>query len=274
MRWLFRIVILLSLFFGGYFVTERLVVYPLDPRLAPPPAELPEVTEHRVLNANGRTMIVWTAPARRGRPTILYLHGNAGKMQDRASRFRRLMDRGYGIVAPGYRGGSGSAGWPTEAGISADMLGLYKAVTNGNLIETETIPVLYGESIGAAVAIRLNEEAKAAGLPPPNAIVLEAPFTSIKDVANALRPELVLATGLMLSRWQSLDRTDEITSPLLILHGEEDELIPIEQGRAIFDAANSSEKEFVAVADAGHINVWKAEAQRALYRFLARLQAS
>lgn len=255
MRLLFRAIVLLALFFGAYFTLERLVVYPLDPRAISPSD--PRITEQKF-----GTMVIWTAPFKRGKPTVLYLHGNAGHIAKRTARFQRLMDRGYGIVAPSYRGGNGSKGWPTETGISDDIRALYIALTDGTLTGTPTIPVLYGESIGAAVAISL------AATTSPRAIILEAPFTSLKDVAAHLHPQLPLATGLMLSRWPSLERAPMLQAPLLILHGEKDQLIPPDMGRAIFRAAGSAQKELYPVKGAGHINVWTGDAQRRLYKFL------
>jgi fermentation-respiration switch protein FrsA (DUF1100 family) len=257
MRFFVRLIVLLALFFGGYFTLERLVVYPLDPRaIAPSDAR---ISEHKVGD-----MVVWTAPPKRGKPTVLYLHGNAGHIAKRTARLQRLMDRGYGIVAPAYRGSNGSKGWPTEAGIAADVAQLYAALTTGRLTKTPTIPIIYGESIGAAVAINLATSAS----PKPRAIALEAPFTSLKDVAAHMHHQLPLATGLMLSRWPSIDRAPMLRAPLLILHGEKDDFIPLKMGRAILDAAGSKQKELYLIKGAGHINMWTGDAQRRLYKFL------
>jgi len=152
MRLIFRAILLLALLVAVYFGTERLVVYPLDPRLvSPQDAGEPRLTETKFDN-----MVVWTAAPKRGKPTILYLHGNAGHLSNRVPRFQRLLDRGYGIIAPAYRGGSGSSGWPTEDGIMGDIRALYAALSSGKLTGTPTAPIIYGESIGAAVTIHLN----------------------------------------------------------------------------------------------------------------------
>ncbi|RLJ60398.1 hypothetical protein BCF46_0597 [Litoreibacter meonggei] len=255
MRYLLRPILLLALFFGAYFGLERLVVYPLDPRAIAP-------SDARITESKLDGMVVWTAPPKRGKPTVLYLHGNAGHIAKRTARFQRLMDRGYGIVAPSLRGGNGSKGWPTEAGITSDIAALYAALTSGQLTGNPTIPILYGESIGAAIAINLATTSS------PRAIVLEAPFTSLKDVAAHMHPQLPLATGLMLSRWPSIDRAPKLQAPLLILHGTKDDLIPPTMGRAILDAAGSKQKELYPVQGAGHINMWTGDAQRRLYKFL------
>ncbi|TDT75031.1 hypothetical protein BDE40_1755 [Litoreibacter halocynthiae] len=264
MRLLLRPIVLLALFFGIYFTLERLVVYPLDPRAISP-------SDTRISETKLDGMVIWTAPPKRGKPTILYIHGNAGHIAKRTARFQRLMDRGYGLVAPSLRGGNGSKGWPTEKAITNDIRNLYRALTAGHLTGTPTVPVIYGESIGAAIAISLSASYMMDhGTPRPRAIVLEAPFTSLKDVATHMHPQLPLATGLMLSRWPSLERIPQIKSPLLILHGTKDDLIPISMGRALLATAGSAQKELYAVQGAGHINMWTGDAQRRLYKFLSQ----
>lgn len=266
MRWIIRAIVLFGLIVGGFVLAERLILYAFDPRRIAP--EIAGVSELTVQSATGNTMYVWVAEAKPGKPTILYLHGNAGGLADRTPRLTALTKRGFGLVAPAYRGSSGSAGWPSETSIRTDIKGLYEALVSGALTGTPIRPILYGESIGAAVAIQLNA-AIVTTSNAPRAIILEAPFTSLRDVAHAIQPELVLATGFMTSHWRSLEAAPKITAPLLILHGENDPLIPLDQGRAILNAAASRDKELFVVPEAGHINVWKVTAQRRLYQFLA-----
>ncbi|KAG1648725.1 Protein bem46 [Nymphon striatum] len=211
---------------------------------------LPSDTRLKVIKVND--MIVWSAAPKRGKPTVLYLHGNAGHIAKRTARLQRLMDRGYGIIAPSYPGANGS-----------------KALGNGQLTGTPTTPIIYGESIGAAVTLDLTASyLMDHGASPPRAVVLEAPFTSLKDVAAHIHPQLPLATGLMLSRWPSIDNVRLLKAPLLILHGEKDDFIPPKMGRAILEAAGSKQKELYVVKGAGHINMWTGDAQRRLYKFL------
>ncbi len=269
MRLIIRATILFALFFATYFGVERLVVYPLDPReVAPSKIGLSTFTAHRFETNDGKSLVYWTHKARPGKPTVLYLQGNAGNLSNRRLRFERLIARGYGVVALAYRGSSGSEGWPNESAIAKDILHFYDDLVSGRLQAPGLRPVIYGESIGAAVSLRLVSE-----LPPdtsPRAIVLEAPFSSLKDVAEAMHPALVLATGLMQNRWPSLDYAAQIDVPVLVLHGRQDPLVPIAQGRAVFDALPGRDKTFFEVPDAEHIDVWKASAQRKLYQFLNR----
>lgn len=267
MRWIIRAIVLFALLIGGFGLAERLIIYAFDPRRIDPPVA--GISEVIVTSATGKKMYVWVAAPRQGKPTLLYLHGNAGNLNNRSPRFRGITERGYGLIAPAYRGSSGSTGWPIESLIREDIAGFYAQLVQGEITGAPVRPIIYGESIGAAVAIHLNAAITQAGLDGPRAIVLEAPFTSLRDLAHSIQPELVLATGFMTSHWRSIEYADKLTAPLLILHGRNDRLVPISQGRAIFDAASSRNKDFYEVTNAGHVDVWKVATQKRLYRFLS-----
>lgn len=254
LRALITLCVLAMLYYGA----ERVIVYPLDPRyISPAAAGLPELQETR-----DGSMVVWRSEPQRGRPTILYLQGNAGHLADRKGRFERFMARGYGLVAPAYRGGSGSEGWPYEGALTDDISELYEAELN----HSTTDLIVYGESIGAAVALQVLADASIQ----PRAVVLEAPFTSLRDVARQVYPGLIFATGLMLSHWDSLAAAPHLRSPLLIIHGARDQLVPVAQGRAVFEAAGSMDKLFHEVPAAAHVNVWTVGAQRVLFDYLGQ----
>lgn len=236
---------------------EQEVLYPFSPERHPPPTGYVETA---LPTPDGATLIVWSAPPAPGRATVLYFHGNAGNLAARTQRFKAFRAHGLGIVAAGYRGSSGSTGRPTEAALIADaalVAGAAPALTGPGPV------VYYGESLGAAVAIAL------AATHPPNALVLEAPFASLADMAAHLYGSAALA-GLAKSRWPSRERIARVSAPLLVLHGADDTLVPPAQGRAVFDAAASRDKRFNLVAHAGHEDVWQPDARRALFRFLAR----
>jgi hypothetical protein len=230
---------------------ERWMLYPFDGTHEPPPA-LPRLGETTLQSGGGR-LVVWTAPPRGDRPTILYFHGNAGNLSDRAPRFAWLLDQGYGLVAPGYRGSSGSTGQPDEAALTADALAVYDRLDRLVPGATPRRTVLYGESLGAAVALALTAET---GRAQPCALVLEAPFTRLRDMARHLYPALAPVLPRLTNRWDSLDRIAALDAPLLVLHGARDELVPTSQGRRLHDAAPVTDKQFHAVPGAGHTDLW------------------
>ncbi len=237
---------------------ERRTIYPFDPAHAPPPAGL---TENRLATGDGETLVVWSARPAPGRPVILYFSGNAGNLSTRASRFAAFTRAGYGLVAAGYRGSSGSSGTPSEAALIADAEALAGAVPE---LSGAPGPVIYyGESLGAAVAVALAERH------PPAAMVLESPFASIRRMSAAVYGTSLFA-GLARSKWPSEARIVSFDAPLLIVHGALDSFVPPDQGRALFEAAASADKHFELVEGAGHVDVWQPSAQERLSAFLAR----
>lgn len=248
--------ITLATSFIAWFVQhhEAQVVYPFDRTMTPPGAAgEPRLTAKTHKTEDGETLILWAAQPNPGRPTILYFSGNAGTLADRVGRFRALLDRGYGILAPAYRGSSGSTGRPEEALLTQDALAIASGL-DGPL-------VLYGESLGTALAVKLA----AAGH--GSAIVLEAPFTSVPDLISAQYPLEDIA-HLFTQTWDTRSAIGAVTQPLLILHGTEDRLIPIAQAEELLAAAGSTDKTLHRLEGESHRSVWSVEGQRTLYRFL------
>lgn len=237
---------------------ETSMVYPFDASYATPEsAGESRLTELRIDTDDGEQLIVWRAPAEPGKPTLVYFPGNAGGLKDRAERFTRLIDGGYGVTALAYRGSSGSSGKPDEPLLLGDALALVAA-------ETGAPKVLYGESLGTAIAIRLA----ASGL--GDALVLEAPFTSVAELVQTQFPGERL-DHLITQRWESLRTVSRVRQPLLVIHGADDKLVPIAMGRRIFDSAGSSSKRFLEVGGRGHNGLWDGEESGALFEFLDQL---
>lgn len=234
---------------------ELKAIYPFDATYATPEAAgVPQLTETRHATSDGAQLVMWVSTPKANRPTVLYFSGNSGTLKDRADRFRQFTDRGYGLVAPAYRGSSGSDGKPDEALLLEDARAIASALSGGNL-------VLYGESLGAAVAIRLASEGTG------DALVLEAPFTSLPDLVSAQYPAEDL-DHLITQRWNSLRAASGVSQPLLVIHGENDRLVPLEMGQRIFRAAGSKHKKFLTVSSHGHQGLWTADVQSALFRFV------
>jgi len=257
---------------GGAFgigLLEQKMLYPFDARaVSPAKAGVPRLSETR-FETGGERLVVWRAAPRPGKPVILYFHGNAGNLAMRAGRFNALLDRGYGLVAMAYRGSSGSTGTPSQKAITSDVRALYRDL--GKVLDTDAPRVLYGESLGSAVvtvAIMSSVERDGDKGTAPAATVLEAPFTSVSDVAKALDPRLARLTPLLRSRWESLEQAHMLDVPLLVIHGTRDELIPIAQGRQIFEAATAQDKQFLAVEGAGHTDLWRADVLETLWDFI------
>src|SRR5690242_637706 len=227
---------------AAYFGNRLFMYFPDPARIPPAAAGLVGVAEIELRAADGVTLIAWYAPAKEGAPTILYFHGNAANAANRADKIERIRQSGFGVFYLNNRGYGGSGGRPTEAANVADARAAYDhLIARG--VPAERI-VAFGESLGSGQAVRLAAERRVA------AIVLEAPLTSTVDVGRRVYFWLPL-------RWLVADRYDNersiraVRAPVLILHGERDQVIPVAMGRRIYQAANEP-KRIELFAEGGH----------------------
>lgn len=222
---------------------QRFLVYAPDPtRVDPASAGLPEVREVTLTTPDGVQLVAWYGAAKPNQPTLLYFHGNAGNLLSRAGRMGEYLAKGRGMLMLSYRGYGGSGGKPTEAANVADARLAYQWLLDAG-VDAKHI-VLYGESLGSGVAVQVATSCPVGG------VILDAPYTSIADVGARIYPYLPVRS-LLLDRYESLPRIANLSAPLLIVHGERDDLIPIKMGRRLFDAAPEP-KQFAAIAGAGH----------------------
>ncbi len=180
-------------------------------------------------------------PAEAGRATVLYLHGSRGYLPDRADRMKLLAAEGNGVLFPSYRGYSGSTGQPTEDGLMEDARSAYgwlvREAPGGKII-------LYGESLGTGVAVKIATERPAA------AVVLDAPYTTAADAMANLLPWVPIS-ALMKDQYRSIDWIKDIHAPLLVLHGDADRNVPIAQGERLFQLAPEP-KRFIRIEGGEH----------------------
>jgi pimeloyl-ACP methyl ester carboxylesterase len=181
-------------------------------------------------------------------PTILFFHGNAGNASHRLDDADRMRSLGANVLLVDYRGFGLSEGRPSESGVYRDA---EAALTY--LIEKQRQPMdrilIYGRSLGSAVAVHLALERRLGG------VILVSPFTSGKDMAPFyLKPN---AGGM----FDTMTKLAKLRAPLLIIHGDEDSMIPVEMGQLLFDSANG-EKDFVVIRGAGHNDLIQVNSQR------------
>jgi uncharacterized protein len=218
---------------GAYFGNRSFMYFPDPTRVAPAAAGLDDVKEVEIAGADGVTLVAWHAPAKGNRPTILYFHGNGANAANRASKIETMREEGFGVLYLNNRGYGGSGGRPTEEDNVADAIAAYDHLA-GLGVPKGTI-IAYGESLGSGQAVRLAAER------PVAAVVLEAPLTSTVDVARSIYFWLPL--GLLITdKYDNEHNIRFITAPVLILHGEQDGVIPAEMGRRIYRAANEPKR--------------------------------
>lgn len=229
---------------AGLGLFQRRLQYLPDTRHIPPrEAGLAEVEELRLAASDGETIVAWHAPPRAGRPVLLYFHGNAGGLVDRVPRFRYFMAEGYGFLAIAYRGYAGSSGAPTQDGLMRDAEAAYAAARARGYAARSL--VLVGESLGSGVATQLAARREAA------ALVLDSPFSSAADVAQ-MRYGFLPVRWLMLDQFRSDAAIRDVRMPVLIVHGDRDDVVPIALGRRLFELANEP-KSFVLAPGGRHL---------------------
>jgi fermentation-respiration switch protein FrsA (DUF1100 family) len=182
-------------------------------------------------------------PAKDSRVTVLFTHGNAGNLSHRLDRTIFLHARlGADVLLFDYRGYGRSEGSPDEEGTYRDARAAYRWLTEERKVAADRL-VLFGESLGSAIALDLAVSR------PCRALVLEAPFTSVPDMARVVFP--FLPRSFVRTQYDNLDKVRRLRVPLLVLHGERDEIVPFAQGRRLFEAAPEP-KRFFPIPGAGH----------------------
>jgi fermentation-respiration switch protein FrsA (DUF1100 family) len=255
-------VLLYVAFVGLLVAMERSFLYPASAqRVTAPQAGLAEFQDLSLTTGDGERLVAWWKPPQPGRAVLLYFHGNGGSLWNRRNRARLLAEDGRGFLIVSYRGYSGSTGAPTESGLREDARAAHAWLAKQ--YRPERI-VLYGESLGSGVAVRLASERPVGGL------ILEAPYTSTADVAK-LTYWFVPVDLLMRDQFRSIEAVAEVQSPLLILHGEEDGLIPIRLGEKLYEAAPGP-KRFIRLPGVGHLDVLERGAMEPVRSFLRDLE--
>lgn len=210
------------------------------------------------ITSDGLPLTAWYAPAKPGQRTIVYFHGNAGHLADRDRRVLPYLERGFGVLLVGYRGYGGNPGTPTEPGLYADARAELDWLAAQGIAGDATI--LYGESLGAAVAVQMATERRFA------AVVLEAPFASIVLSAQARFPMFAF-DWLLKDKFANVDKIGNVHVPLFIIHGARDRVTAQKFGRMVYERANQP-KSAAWLPDAGHGDLLQFGMAELVSRFL------
>jgi hypothetical protein len=245
-----------------YLFQRSLMYFPDPHRTAPALAGLPEANELTLVSGDGERLVAWHVPPRDGKPLTIYFQGNAGGPGLRVERFRKLIDDGSGLLALCYRGYGGSSGYPSEIGLIADAIAAYEFAAKE--VPASRI-VVFGESLGTAVAIALASERDV------GALILDAPFTSAADVGAAAY-RFIPVRWFMRDPFHSDRRIEKVRAPILVLHGERDSVVPINFGERLFMLANEP-KRMKRFPQGGHVNLDEHGAMPVVKEFLAGLPA-
>jgi len=239
----------------GYLVSQetRLVFAagrPLAEGRPNPPFE--QIDVPREDGARQFGFVMRSAGAHAMTPWLLFLHGNSATVASRVNivRYERLRALGLNVLAPEYRGFGGLGGTPSESSVSRDARSGYDYLRTVLRIPPERI-VVYGWSLGSAVAVNLTSEV------PEAAVILEGAPASLVAIGERQYPWMPIRM-VMRNPFESILKIRRIHAPMLFIHSPEDAVIPIEEGRKLFAAANEP-KTFVEVRG-GHINAAEVDA--------------
>jgi len=225
------------------YVKQRSMLYlPPAIQLPRPEAVLPQAQQVVLDTSDGEKVIAWHVPPRGDGPVVIYFPGNGELISSPVARYRALMARGIGVIALSYRGYGSSSGAPTEDGLHRDADAAYAFAAAR--YPPDRI-VLWGHSLGTGVAVKLAAEKPIAKL------ILEAPYSSIADVAAARFP-FAPVRWLMKDQFHSDQWIGAVKAPILIMHGGRDGVVPIRFGERLFALAPEP-KRFIRY-DEGHHN--------------------
>lgn len=185
---------------------------------------------------DGLRLNAWFIPAKDSKFTILFCHGNGGNISHRIDKIEILNKLGLNVFIFDYRGYGKSNGRPSERGLYKDALASYEYLVSKKGISKEHI-IVYGESLGGAVAVNLVSKKNA------RALITESAFSSARDVARAVYP--LFPVFLMSSKFDSSKKIKDINIPKLIIHSKNDDIVPFDQSVKLFNSSKEPKKHVV-----------------------------
>jgi len=242
----FLIVALALLLLLVWWFQRRLIYFPLHQHPPPAGSVLPGAIDVSVTTSDGLELRAWFVAATGGAPraTVLVFPGNAGNRVARAPLAQALAERGFSVMLLDYRGYGGNPGAPSERNLARDARAAWAHLQAREDVDAGRL-IYFGESLGAAVALELAIEH------PPALLVLRSPFASMTEIGRLHYP--FLPVGLLLvDRYPSIGRVPSLRAPLLVVAGDRDDIVPLDQSRAVFDAATGPARRLVVIEGAGH----------------------
>ena len=231
---MFKFIIFLSL--ASYFsismfmyIFQRTFMYHPNVKNTDSTAAQFDYKEVHINSENDIKLKSWFAYANPNNKTILFFHGNAGELSARVYKLNKFHELDLNFLIISWRGFSGNNGKPTEQGLYKDAENAVAWLESKGINKKDII--LYGESLGTGIAIELAMKDQYSG------VILESPYTSMIDMGKRFYPFLPISI-LQKDKYNSLKKLNMVKSPILVLHGKADTLVPFYMGKKIYDAAN------------------------------------
>ena len=200
----------------------------------------------------------WYSFSSPNKKTVLFFHGNAGELGARVYKLNKFHDLDLNFLIISWRGFSGNKGKPTEQGLYKDAKSAVSWLEEKGIKKKDII--LYGESLGTGVAVELATKDQYSG------IILESPYTSMIDMGKRFYPFLPISI-LQKDKYSSLKKLNMIKSPILVLHGKADTLVPFYMGKKIYDAANEPKYYYFPERD-NHMMIYDQNMLKILSNFV------
>jgi fermentation-respiration switch protein FrsA (DUF1100 family) len=241
-----------------------LIYFPSRDMIAPATAGLAGTEEVTFSAADTPTLHAWFVPSASAPPrfTVIVFNGNAGNRSHRSDLARAFRAQDLSVLLFDYRGYGDNDGAPSESGLAADARAARAYVAARRDVDPKRV-IYFGESLGSAVATKLASEH------PPAALVLRSPFNTIAEVGRIHYPWLPVS-WLLRDRFAPAEHIQRIRSPLLVIAGDRDTIVPFAQSQRLYEAA-AQPKTLVVIKGADHNDealLAGAEMVRALDRFL------
>jgi len=208
---------------------------------------LNEVEEVKISTEDGISLLSWYFKGTESAPLLVYFHGNSFDIGERAYRIKRYIDQNWAVLLVAWRGYSGNKGNPTEKNLYIDGEAAIKWIIENTNYQFKDLAI-YGESLGSGIAVELGKKYEFAS------IILEAPFTSVSDIAQQ-RYRIFPTKFLVKDKFNNLEKINKLKSPLLIISGKKDEVVPHIHSKILFEQAKVI-KESVFIDEAMHNNLY------------------
>ena len=250
-------------FFGIFlFIIQRKILFNVSGKPKnPSDYGLKNIEQLKILTPDGINLLGWYSKPQFNQPTLLYFHGNSFDIGERSYRIKRYINAGWGVLLIAWRGYSGNQGYPTEKNLYKDGESALKWLENFSSTKKENI-VIYGESLGSAVAVELATRYNF------KSVVLEAPFTSITDIAKK-RYKIYPVKYLILDKFDNFSKISKVLSPLLVISGKKDEVVPHEHSQKLYFNANEP-KSSVFIDEAMHNNLYDFDIDKHVIKFTSK----
>ena len=213
-----------------YFYQGKLLYHPNVNSYTEVDNLIPKIEKVNIPTSDNLNLLGWFHKKDISKKTILFFHGNAGSLENRIYKLNHFENLDLNFLIIAWRGFSGNSGKPNERGLYDDAKSAVNWLKSVGIKEESII--LFGESLGTAVAIEIAQNKNFAG------IVLESPFTSMVEMGKKYYSFFPVSL-LLKDRYESIKKIKNIHIPVLVMHGKKDSIVPFEMGEKIYNSANS-----------------------------------